>query len=644
MLPIHHSQHPGLGNNFHLGPQQRRPSIQQLPSPGGLGGMGGPGLGLAGRAGKSGLSFDHILNRLQSELQKSREAGSDLSGLTGTMNEINESFQGGSHPPTNLHQSIPPVRPPPTESQPPPVDSNVSLSSLHTQLAQTQSNLASHVEKLHSLESVIADHQQMKLEVQHMRELMEQRQRDMESLVPSFHSSKVNHHVHVDDDDDRRSILTLVPESSGSGALVSSTADRDHDDDERGRSEAIRPRTPEPHGLDEDEDDAHDGLHRFDNPVTRHSPTPNFNAGYPGQAPHTPDDLRSQNAQLASRLEALTSQLDTALSLSQSLQQQAEAAQFNLERLQARVESLEAVIEAKNEQERQQQPPQPEPEPPCVPVEETKEETPAVGLDVWEAWTQRVEGQWKVEREEWDNERLRLKEAAREWEARMCAMESREEERVKEGKSILDAIKLEREAELKAWSSSGSDIAVVDQPNYQKRPLVNGMLKHLTKKRSGSSSSSSSKVRKRKVKRPIPVATPPRSPDLNGEIHSVEHSSEEGSGSRSNSPAPPGNLKPFPSEVRMNGHAKFGSFPISPAPSVRNTGPRSASAGSEIDTGEEGHRQRDITPGSGPPPTIVKVNSTSSKQLGNNPLPLVSAAGVVFIGVAAWVVANRMKD
>ena len=459
-----------------------------------------------------------------------------------------------------------------------------------------------------------------------MRELTEQRQREMEMMITNLHSQKVNsRHEHVDDDDDRRSIITLVPESSDPSARESFGAERDHDEDERGRTEAIRPRTPEPHGLVEDEDDTNDGPRRFEDSVSHHSTTTsNFSQGYPGTGSrqtrsHTPDELRSQNALLASRLETLTSQLDTALSLSHSLQQQAVAAQTNLERLQARVESLEDSIKVRNEEERQRQQTRPEPEPTPVPVDEEKEEAlPSIGLDVWEAWTQRVEGQWKVEREEWDNERLRLKEAVREWEARMSAMESREEERVKEGQSLLDAIKHEREAELNSWSSSESDTLVNKQTGAGRKSLVNGVLKHAatSKRRNGSSTSSSSKHRKRKIQRPVPVATPPHSPEINGEIHSVEHSSED-SGSRPTSPVPSGNHRALRTEILTNGHAKFGVFPISPAPSVHN-GTRSGSADGEIDIRDEGQQQLNVDMDSGLPPTIIKLNNTSSKPPGNN--------------------------
>lgn len=55
-----------------------------------MGGMGGS----MRPPGKSGLTFDHILSRLQGELQKSRETGAELHTLTGAMNEIHDTLGG----------------------------------------------------------------------------------------------------------------------------------------------------------------------------------------------------------------------------------------------------------------------------------------------------------------------------------------------------------------------------------------------------------------------------------------------------------------------------------------------------------------------------------------------------------------------
>ena len=56
----------------------------------GMGGMGGN----VRVPGKSGLTFDHILSRLQGELQKSRETGAELHSLTNAMNDIHETLGG----------------------------------------------------------------------------------------------------------------------------------------------------------------------------------------------------------------------------------------------------------------------------------------------------------------------------------------------------------------------------------------------------------------------------------------------------------------------------------------------------------------------------------------------------------------------
>lgn len=86
----------------------RRPALQQQA----LGGMGGMGANMR-VPGKSGISFDHILSRLQGELQKSRETGAELHSLTGAMNEIHETLGGNLvstvFPPSALPILIGPV-------------------------------------------------------------------------------------------------------------------------------------------------------------------------------------------------------------------------------------------------------------------------------------------------------------------------------------------------------------------------------------------------------------------------------------------------------------------------------------------------------------------------------------------------------
>jgi hypothetical protein len=44
--------------------------------------------------GKGGLTFEHILSRLQGELQKSRETGAELHTLNGAMTDIQDTLGG----------------------------------------------------------------------------------------------------------------------------------------------------------------------------------------------------------------------------------------------------------------------------------------------------------------------------------------------------------------------------------------------------------------------------------------------------------------------------------------------------------------------------------------------------------------------
>jgi hypothetical protein len=70
------------------GAAQRRPTIQNNVTMGGMGGgMRQPG--------KSGLTFEHILSRLQGELQKSRETSMELTAVTNSINDIGEVISGG---------------------------------------------------------------------------------------------------------------------------------------------------------------------------------------------------------------------------------------------------------------------------------------------------------------------------------------------------------------------------------------------------------------------------------------------------------------------------------------------------------------------------------------------------------------------
>ncbi|KAF5349358.1 hypothetical protein D9758_011785 [Tetrapyrgos nigripes] len=193
---------PGSASSFNFSGQQppRRPQLAQQ----GIAGMGGMG-GSMRPPGKSGLTFDHIINRLQGELQKSRETGAELHTVATTMNEIHDTLAGGNLPanaPPHPH-NLPPVRQPsqqqqqqpqaqpsdapPVSSPPQPEPSNNDSSTtsddasspssallleLQNQLKETQASLSLHVEKIRALEGALKEQDAMRHEVDSLHEMM----------------------------------------------------------------------------------------------------------------------------------------------------------------------------------------------------------------------------------------------------------------------------------------------------------------------------------------------------------------------------------------------------------------------------------------------------------------------------------------
>ena len=561
---------------------------------------------------------------------------------------------------------------------------------------QTQSALATHADKVKTLESVITEHEHVKHELVLMRELMDQRKVEIETLIGHSrlqingdHEKNI-HDTDSDAEEDRRSILTTIPEDADSGrtSAISDYSrderDRYEDEEDRARSEALgRPRTPEPHGMgmgedDDEEVDANHRLTRQFNSSTLMSPASKFNDQRYGlslqsgsnlamDVPRpTAEELHSQNAFLSTRLETLAQQLDTALNLSRTLHGQAEAAQHNIELLEAKVRSLEAYVETTKSQQAQQLK-----ENETVNNAEVENGTALskqqlVLTEVWESWRQRIEGQWRTEREEWDAERSRLQEAVRDWEARVAHIEERDQLRNEQSNELLGALQRERDEATVAWKmlepmhaigdGHSSDEAVESQLR-----VTNGMTAKLgTKARrsnpSGSSPKATGKPRKRRSSPSGPVATPPHSPPMNGEA--ITERSSDASGSRSTSPEPTN--RDAVVDAFANGHIKPELFPLSPAPSVRHGGTRAGSTISDLDAGDD----LNIAPSIGhlPPPSpnpsrslggvrrlrenvspILSLHWAICLSLPHQPLPYISAS-VVFIGLAAWAFTSRAKE
>ena len=167
---------PGATQSIHIPPRPGSNAVNFLFAPGtaaqhhgpaqsqGLGGMGRIGQGFRLPGQKSGPTFNHILSRLQGELQKFKETGAELQHLAGTLGNIHSTLSGSI--PLNLHSfnraQLPPIGPP---QQEPPVastsgpatsetSSSPAFSPMNSILNDTTHSLATHIDKFHALEGV----------------------------------------------------------------------------------------------------------------------------------------------------------------------------------------------------------------------------------------------------------------------------------------------------------------------------------------------------------------------------------------------------------------------------------------------------------------------------------------------------------
>ncbi|KAH9965219.1 hypothetical protein BC827DRAFT_1183018 [Russula dissimulans] len=600
----------------------RRPAIQQQT----LGGMGGMGANMR-VPGKSGITFDHILSRLQGELQKSRETGAELHSLTGAMNEIHETLGGNlpqSLPP--YPQSLPPVLPPqqlhPAESDPNSTSSatNSALSELQAQLQETQVSLASHVDKIRSLDSILVEHEVIKREVSSLRELLEEEKHELElirgrrragphrQLLPEDEDTALL----SDEDDDSQSIATVTAHE------LERVEEEDEEqlaaEEEQGhrRDELTRPRTPEPTGLGmDDEDDKARSRSRSPSP-----PLPTAQA-----APPSSEDINL-------RLLALSSQLESALELSRSLQAQHATAQNTISCLEAKVNSLESLVQTSQVQAQSQ-------------VAEATQERASLTTLVNE-WKKGVEGQWGGVQEEWAQERVRLARARDEWELRVNAVEKGLEGTIAKVDAGLTALEQQRLPALQHNQNGSARVGLVTPPSP----------------RSLSSDSDSGGGKSRRKKRP---AARGRSRSKDGSTSSSEAANADGDGGSSTASVAAGCLPPNPNprprsrwlpegdsdsdshvpgrHRRVEGGDKkalpSSSYPIIPDPSVR----KFSSGSSVILISEEDAEQMHKAGLSVGPlnPGIYYAQYSQTQMVS-------TAVGVLVLAAAAATVAWRVKE
>jgi hypothetical protein len=87
---------------------------------------------------------------------------------------------------------------------------NSALSELQAQLQETQVSLASHVDKIRSLDNLLAEHEVIKGEVTSLRELMEEEKRELER-ARGGHRLAEPHQQHTEDDDgDLHQMMTTL--------------------------------------------------------------------------------------------------------------------------------------------------------------------------------------------------------------------------------------------------------------------------------------------------------------------------------------------------------------------------------------------------------------------------------------------------
>ena len=202
-----------------------------------------------------------------------------------------------------------PPQPPPeasTSSVPP-----AAIGELQSQLQETQSALANYSDKFHILDSLIAEHDSFKHDVDLIKVFMDERKREAQTREQHHNEEFSN------DDDDARSIASVVPhELERVDEEDEEAAAAEHEDHRRSSREVGRPRTPKP------------SLAEFDDNHHRSKPRSQI-----------PDDI-------IRRLETLSSQLESALELSWSLQAQQASAQITIQPLEHKTTELQQLVQA----------------------------------------------------------------------------------------------------------------------------------------------------------------------------------------------------------------------------------------------------------------------------------------------------------
>lgn len=421
----------------------------------------GPGAEGGLRRTKAGFSFDHVLSKLQSELQRSKDTWNDLGSLTTTMHDIHETL-GGSAPPLSSAPYPHLVPAPPgslnaqalqqhqlqhqqqqeqqeqqrakdAETQATTDAHSATISALQTQLSETQSSLAAHVEKIRSLESILLEHDSIKREVSTIKLQMEQAKRELDAVASASSSSSsssslppahaingfgtirgANHLLHSfqhDDWDDGASTASVE--------TVTQNKDDDHDDDHVGPR--APPDMPPQLASDQAEHDTHataaSTLSAQDaaSSASSASDAPSSALTHHNLSKQSDErdlELRAQNEALSARLEQLATQLEQALALSRGLQDQHAQVTDTVKTLEQRVHILEKEVE------------QNAAAPPSTLASQQSTAELLNGIEGrWTEFRTEFEESWRKERKGLQTERDELRQVVRAWDEANRRME-----------------------------------------------------------------------------------------------------------------------------------------------------------------------------------------------------------------------------
>ena len=303
------------------------------------------------------------------------------------------------------------------------------------------------------------------------------------------------------DDDDARSIATVIPHELGRVDEEDEEAAAEHEDRRRSSREVGRPRTPEPSLAEFDDDDHHRSKPRS----------------------HIPEDI-------IHRLETLSSQLESALELSRSLQVQQATAQNTIQLLELKVTELQQLVQTTqtkvNDQHEVHRAAINEAiESMRIPEQEREKERESL-TEMINEWKRGVEGKWSSVQEEWSVEKDRLRRARDEWEMKTKTLEDGIVARIESRLSITQ----QRDGHPFMNGSAKPNGQGLVTPPSPRSLSSDSMRPRSRKKRNGSS--------RGRTKSPSQIATPPANTDSDDEEEPAQASNDGPATSRSRPRSP----------------------------------------------------------------------------------------------------------